>query len=164
MPFAAAATCFDRTVFEDVDVRALGRLLQLADQTRKHAPVKFVVPQYIKHRGLQVLVEHPFYALAPNVCIAGKNDEVSADVGNAEIAELDVQIRKDVKFQCSWLLLSMSTTWELNGSEAPMCLSLLSINKWPICPISALCEKFYPLHSNHMPVVKFFASLDLDQF
>jgi flagellar biosynthesis protein FlhB len=40
---------------------------------------------------------------------------------------------------------------------------LVPIHKWPICPISALCEKFYPLHYNHMPVVKFFASLDLDQ-
>jgi hypothetical protein len=76
-----------------------------------------MVPQYIKHGGLQVLVEHPVYAPLPNVCIAGKNDEVSADVGKAEIAELDVQIRKDVKFQCSWLLLSMSTTWDFKGER-----------------------------------------------
>jgi IS5 family transposase len=36
------------------------------------------------------------------------------------------------------------------------------IHKWPICPISALYEKFYPRNINHMPPVKFFESLDLD--
>jgi hypothetical protein len=36
------------------------------------------------------------------------------------------------------------------------------IQKWPICPISVLCEKFYPRNINHMPAVKFFARLDLD--
>ena len=27
---------------------------------------------------------------------------------------------------------------------------LLPIQKWPICPISALCEKFYPRNINYM--------------
>jgi len=40
---------------------------------------------------------------------------------------------------------------------------LVPIHKWPICPISVLCEKFYPRNINHMPAVKFFACLDLDQ-
>jgi len=31
------------------------------------------------------------------------------------------------------------------------------------CPISALCSKFYPRNINYMPVVKFFAGLDLEQ-
>jgi hypothetical protein len=44
----------------------------------------------------------------------------------------------------------------------PFWVKTVPIHKWPICPISALCEKFYPLHYNHMPVVKFFESLDLD--
>ena len=39
----------------------------------------------------------------------------------------------------------------------------MSIQKWLICPISALREKFYPRNINYMPVVKFFARLDLDQ-
>jgi hypothetical protein len=37
------------------------------------------------------------------------------------------------------------------------------IHKWPICPISALREKFNPRNINHMPPVKFFVRLDLDQ-
>jgi ABC-type amino acid transport substrate-binding protein len=37
------------------------------------------------------------------------------------------------------------------------------IHKWLICPISALCSKFYPRNITCMPAVKFFASLDLDQ-
>ena len=41
--------------------------------------------------------------------------------------------------------------------------SLVPIHKWPICPISALPEKFNPRNINHMPAVKFFARLDLDQ-
>ncbi len=44
---------------------------------------------------------------------------------------------------------------------------LVPIHKWLICPISdsifGLCEKFYPRNINHMPAVKFFACLDLDQ-
>ncbi len=40
---------------------------------------------------------------------------------------------------------------------------LAPIHKWPIFPISALCEKFYPRNINHMPAAKFFARLDLDQ-
>jgi hypothetical protein len=40
---------------------------------------------------------------------------------------------------------------------------LVPIHKWPICPISALREKFNPRNINHMPAVKFFARLDLDQ-
>jgi hypothetical protein len=40
---------------------------------------------------------------------------------------------------------------------------LVSIHKWPICPISALREKFNPRDINHMPAVKFFTRLDLDQ-
>jgi hypothetical protein len=39
----------------------------------------------------------------------------------------------------------------------------VSIHKWPICPISALREKFNPRNINHMPPVKFFVRLDLDQ-
>jgi hypothetical protein len=40
---------------------------------------------------------------------------------------------------------------------------LVPIHKWPICPISALREKFYPRNINLMPAVKFFARLDLEQ-
>jgi hypothetical protein len=38
---------------------------------------------------------------------------------------------------------------------------LVPIQKWPICPISALPEKFYPRNINHMSLVKFFGRLDL---
>jgi hypothetical protein len=34
------------------------------------------------------------------------------------------------------------------------------IHKWPIWPTSALCSKLYLRSVNHMPEVKFFASLD----
>jgi hypothetical protein len=40
---------------------------------------------------------------------------------------------------------------------------LVPIHEWPICPISALRENFYPRNINHIPVVKFFVRLDLDQ-
>jgi hypothetical protein len=30
----------------------------------------------------------------------------------------------------------------------------LSIHKWPICLITALCSKFYPRNINYMPAVK----------
>ncbi|XPS88610.1 uncharacterized protein Dvar_66290 [Desulfosarcina variabilis str. Montpellier] len=40
---------------------------------------------------------------------------------------------------------------------------LVSVQKWPIFPISALREKFNPRNINHMPVVKFFGRLDLNQ-
>ena len=40
---------------------------------------------------------------------------------------------------------------------------LVPIHKWLICPISALRSKFYPRNIRHMPAVKFFARLDLDQ-
>jgi hypothetical protein len=33
----------------------------------------------------------------------------------------------------------------------------MPIHKWPICPISALREKFNSRNSHHMPAVKFFA-------
>jgi hypothetical protein len=39
----------------------------------------------------------------------------------------------------------------------------VSIRKWPIRPISALRENFNPRNINHMPAVKFFGRLDLDQ-
>ena len=39
----------------------------------------------------------------------------------------------------------------------------MPIQKWLICPISALREKFNPRNINHMPVVKFFVRLDLVQ-
>jgi hypothetical protein len=47
---------------------------------------------------------------------------------------------------------------------------LVPIHQWPICPISALREKFNPRNISHMPAiagtamlsVKFFARLDLD--
>jgi hypothetical protein len=39
----------------------------------------------------------------------------------------------------------------------------VSIHKWPICPLSALREKFNPRDINHMPAVKFSARLDLEQ-
>jgi hypothetical protein len=39
----------------------------------------------------------------------------------------------------------------------------VSIQKWLICPISALREKFNPRNIIHMPAVKFFVRLDLDQ-
>ncbi len=40
---------------------------------------------------------------------------------------------------------------------------LVPIQKRSFCPISALCSKFYPRNINYMPVVKFFAGLDLEQ-
>jgi hypothetical protein len=40
---------------------------------------------------------------------------------------------------------------------------LVPIQKWLICPISALREKFNPRNINHMPPVKFFVRLDLEQ-
>jgi hypothetical protein len=40
---------------------------------------------------------------------------------------------------------------------------LVPIHKWPICPLSALHEKFNPRNIDHMPAVKFFVRLDLDQ-
>ena len=40
---------------------------------------------------------------------------------------------------------------------------LVSIHKWSFCPISALCEKNNPRNIRHMPVVIFFACLDLEQ-
>ena len=39
----------------------------------------------------------------------------------------------------------------------------MPIQKWPICPISALREKFNPRNIIHMPAVKFSARLDLEQ-
>jgi len=39
----------------------------------------------------------------------------------------------------------------------------MSIHKWLICPISALSEKFNPRNITHMPAVKFFVRLDIDQ-
>jgi hypothetical protein len=41
--------------------------------------------------------------------------------------------------------------------------SLVSIHKWSFCPISALCSKNNPRNINYMPVVIFFACLDLEQ-
>ena len=38
-----------------------------------------------------------------------------------------------------------------------------AIHKWPIFPISVLREKINSRNINHMPAVKFFARLDLDQ-
>jgi hypothetical protein len=38
-----------------------------------------------------------------------------------------------------------------------------ALQKWPICPISVLREKFNPRNINHMPAVKFFGRLDLGQ-
>jgi hypothetical protein len=40
---------------------------------------------------------------------------------------------------------------------------LVPIHKWPIWPISVLHEKFNPRNINHMPAVKFFVRLDLNQ-
>ena len=40
---------------------------------------------------------------------------------------------------------------------------LVSIHKWSFCPISALREKNNPRNIRHMPVVIFFACLDLEQ-
>jgi hypothetical protein len=40
---------------------------------------------------------------------------------------------------------------------------LVPIQKWLICPLSALREKFNPRNINQMPVVKFFVRLDLDK-
>jgi hypothetical protein len=37
------------------------------------------------------------------------------------------------------------------------------IQKWLICPISALREKFNPRNISHMPAVKFSTRLDLEQ-
>jgi hypothetical protein len=39
----------------------------------------------------------------------------------------------------------------------------MPIHKWLICPISALHGKFNPRNINHMPAVKFFVRLDLEQ-
>ena len=40
---------------------------------------------------------------------------------------------------------------------------LVPIHKRLFYPISVLHEKFYPRNINHMPPVKFFGRLDLDQ-
>ena len=40
---------------------------------------------------------------------------------------------------------------------------LVSIHKWLFCPISASCLKNNPQNIKHMPVVIFFARLDLEQ-
>jgi hypothetical protein len=40
---------------------------------------------------------------------------------------------------------------------------LVSIQKWSFCPISALCSKNNPRNIKHIPVVIFFAGLDLKQ-
>ncbi len=52
---------------------------------------------------------------------------------------------------------------DLTETRRTNSLCLVPIGKWPICPISALSSKFYPRNINHMPAVKFFARLDLDQ-
>jgi hypothetical protein len=41
--------------------------------------------------------------------------------------------------------------------------SLLSIQKWLFSPISALGKNFNPRNINHMPAVKIFARLELDE-
>ncbi|PIE67242.1 MAG: hypothetical protein CSA23_05165 [Deltaproteobacteria bacterium] len=38
----------------------------------------------------------------------------------------------------------------------------MTIRKWPICPISALYDFYYPRNINQMPSVIIFVSLDLD--
>jgi len=47
------------------------------------------------------------------------------------------------------------------------CLSerylLVSIHKWSFCPTSSLCSKNNPRNNKYMPVVIFFACLDLEQ-
>ena len=40
---------------------------------------------------------------------------------------------------------------------------LVSVHKWSFCSISALREKNNPRNIKHMPVVIFFACLDLEQ-
>lgn len=40
---------------------------------------------------------------------------------------------------------------------------LVPVQKCPNCPISALQELFYPRNISHMPVVKLYLHLDLDQ-
>jgi len=40
---------------------------------------------------------------------------------------------------------------------------LVLTHKRPICPISALLEKFNPQNINQMPAAKFYARLDLEQ-
>ena len=42
-------------------------------------------------------------------------------------------------------------------------ISLVSVHKWSFCPISTLREKNNPRNIKHMPVVIFFACLDLEQ-
>jgi prepilin-type N-terminal cleavage/methylation domain-containing protein len=44
----------------------------------------------------------------------------------------------------------------------PKYFDLQAEAKWPIGPISALTENFYPRNINHMPAGKIFGSLDLD--
>ena|GEM_PF-2571308 len=40
---------------------------------------------------------------------------------------------------------------------------LVPMQKWAFCPISSLCSKNNPRNIKHMPVVIFFACLDLDK-
>jgi len=40
---------------------------------------------------------------------------------------------------------------------------LVSVQKWSFCPISSLCSKNNPRNIKYMPVVIFFACLDLEQ-
>jgi hypothetical protein len=49
----------------------------------------------------------------------------------------------------------------LSGMSARYIIGYLE--KLYFCPISALCSKFYPRNINYIPVVKFFACLDLEQ-
>ncbi|MEJ2660832.1 MAG: hypothetical protein P8Z73_08935, partial [Desulfobacteraceae bacterium] len=42
-------------------------------------------------------------------------------------------------------------------------LWLVPIQKWLICPISALREKFNPRNINHMAAVRIFARLELNE-
>ncbi len=45
-----------------------------------------------------------------------------------------------------------------------MCLQFVGyLEKLYFRPISAFCSKFYPRNIQHMPVVKLFACLDLDE-
>jgi hypothetical protein len=70
-------------------------------------------------------------------------------------------VKRLVESPAAMILLSrLSFSSVVHGMNT---VQLVSIQKWLICPISALREKFNPRNINHMPAVEFFVRLDLDQ-
>jgi hypothetical protein len=64
-------------------------------------------------------------------------------------------------------LFQRTASWRIRSrgwdDRSALPVIIVSIQKWPICPISLLREEFFPRNINHMPVEKFFARLGLDQ-